>query len=319
STGVGPFAPFMNSEHLGPDGGQVRTNNFNDFTWTLREFHFQSAPEVIPLPQPVSESPNGELWNDALPLAQGPACRQSFLEAVAAGALAGDNLSAMTFPVAQACKDAESPNDFFRQDYQSHLLQGSGAFIQQLDAAVAGTGLTALDVANRARFAGSCMGCHQEASSSDLGGGLFAPVQSDFVHVSEQVLEDCGDGTACRGLSNALRDEFIPHRLAVQARLLESASMCGGGGGGGGGQGGSAGSGGGAGMAGSGGTGSGGGAGTAGSGGGSTGGAAGTGTAGTGPTPVPPPNTPTPEPMPTPGIGAIRLTLGGQLVTSHGH
>lgn len=321
TTGVGPFAPFMNSEHLGPDGGQVRTNNFNDFIWTLREFHFQSAPEVIPLPQPVSESPNGELWNDTSPLAQGPACRQSFLEAVTAGALTGDNLSAMAFPVAQACKDAESPNEFFRQDYQSHLLQGSGAFTRQLDEAVAGTGLTALDIANRARFAGSCMGCHQEASGSDLGGGLFAPVQSDFVHVSEQVLEDCGDGTACRGLSNALRDEFIPHRLAVQARLLESASMCGGGGGqgGSGGAGGMAGSGGAAGTAGSGGGSTGGAAGTAGSGGGSTGGAAGTGTAGTGPTPVPPPSTPMPEPLPAPGIAAARLTLGGQLVTPHGH
>mgnify|MGYP001195748415 CR=1 FL=1 len=54
NSGVGSFPAFMNSEHLGPDGGQVRTNNFNDFTWTLREFHFQSAPAVLPLPQPVS-------------------------------------------------------------------------------------------------------------------------------------------------------------------------------------------------------------------------------------------------------------------------
>jgi hypothetical protein len=281
----------------------VRTNNFNDFIWTLREFHFQSAPAVLPLPQPVAESPNGELWNDTSPLAQGPACRQSFLDAVRAGALGGDNLSAMTFPVAQACKDAESPNDFFRQDYQLHLLQGSGAFQQQLDQALAGTGLTALDIANRARFAGSCMGCHQEASGSDLGGNSFAPIQGDFVHVSEQLLEDCGDGTPCRGLSNAMRDEFIPHRLAVQARLLESAGSCGGGSAGG------------AGAAGTGGTSS------TGSGGGSTGGAAGSGAAGGSPLPVPPPE-PASGPSPrreAPGLDASRLTLGGQLVTPHGH
>lgn len=304
TTGVGPFGPFMNADHLGPDGGQVRTNNFNDFVWTLREFHFQAAPAVLPLPQPVAESPNGELWNDTSPLAQGPACRQSFLEAVQAGALSGDNLSTMTFPVAQACKDAESPNDFFRQDYQSHLLQGSGVFRQQLDQALAGTGLTGLDIANRARFAGSCMGCHQEASGSDLGGTLSAPIQGDFVHVSEQILEDCGDGTACRGLSNAMRDEFIPHRLAVQARLLESAGSCGGGGVGG---------------AGSGGT---GGSGSTGSGGGSTGGAAGTGAAGGVTIPVQPQPMPAPVPAPrrdAPDAAASRLTLGGQLVTAHGH
>lgn len=304
TSGVGPFAPFMNADHLGPDGGQVRTNNFNDFIWTLREFHFQAAPAVLPLPQPVAESPNGELWNDSSPLAQGPACRQSFLAAVRAGALSGDNLSALTFPVAQECKDAESPNDFFRQDYQSHLLQGSGAFLQQLDEAAAGSGLTGLDIANRARFAGSCMGCHQEASGSDLGGNLFAPIQGDFVHVSEQFLEDCGDGTACRGLSNAMRDEFIPHRLAVQARLLESAGTCGGSGPGAGGSSGTA------------------GAGSTGSGGGSSGGAAGTGTAGAAPGPVPTEPEPVPLPLPrreAPGLGAARLTLGGQLVTPHGH
>jgi hypothetical protein len=304
-SGVGPFAPFMNTNHLGPDGGQVRTNNFNDFVWTLREFHFQSAPDVVPLPAPVAEAPNGELWNDLSPLPQGEACRQSFLAALPG--LLGDDLSAMSFPVAEQCKDAESPNDFFRQDYQTHLASGSGAFLDQLQQAVAGTGLSAFDVANRARFAGSCMGCHQEASGSSLGGGLSAPFQGDFVHVSEQSIENCGDGTACRALSNALRDEFIPHRLEVQARLLASPASCGGGPGSGGGTGGST-----------------------GTGGGTAGGPA---TGGSGPVPIPPPLperpiSSTPE-LPGAELGALeaapalgsglRLTIGGQVVTAHGH
>src|SRR5262249_7239015 len=110
-SGVGAFGPFLNADHLGPRGGQVRTNNFNDFEWTLREFHFQAAPAVLPLPAPVAEAPNGELWNDLSNLTQGPACRQSFLDSM--GALLGNQLGAMSFPVAEQCKDAESPNDFF--------------------------------------------------------------------------------------------------------------------------------------------------------------------------------------------------------------
>jgi hypothetical protein len=127
----------MNSTHLGPEGGQVRTNNFNDFIWTLREFHFQPGPDVLPRPVPVAESPNGELWNDLSSLAQGPACRESFLEAM--GGLLGNNLAAMTFPVAEECKDAESPNDFFRQDYQLHLGSGSFEFVDQIEQRIAGT------------------------------------------------------------------------------------------------------------------------------------------------------------------------------------
>ncbi|HEU4576939.1 MAG TPA: hypothetical protein VFS67_01700 [Polyangiaceae bacterium] len=291
-SGVGPFGPFMNSAQLGPEGGQVRTNNFNDFVWTLREFHFQSAPAVVPLPAPVAEAPNGELWNDLSPLPQGEACRQSFLAALPG--LLGDNLSAMSFPIPEQCKDAESPNDFFRQDYQTHLASGSGAFIDQLQQAVAGTGLDAFDIANRARFAGSCMGCHQEASGSSLGGGLSAPFQGDFVHVSEFSTENCGDGTACRALSSALRDEFLPHRLEVQSRLLASPSSCGGGGGGTGG-----------------GTGTGGSTGTAGTG---TGTGTGGGAAG-GPILLPPiPDRPIAR-----ELDGLRLTIGGQAVTEHGH
>ncbi len=227
-SGLGSFGPFMNSDRLGPNGGQVRTNNFNDFVWTLREFHFQSAPAVLPLPQPVAESPNGELWNDLSTLPQGEECRESFLRA-AEGVL-GNNLSAMTFPVAQACKDAESPNDFFRQDYVTHLASGSGDFIARLDSIANSAGLSAFDVAARARFAGSCMGCHQEASGSSLGGGLTAPFQGDFVQVSEFSTENCGDGTLCFGLSDALRNTFLPHRLNVQNELLSRPSSCGGGG-----------------------------------------------------------------------------------------
>jgi hypothetical protein len=217
------FAPFMNARQLGPQGGQIRTNNFNDSPWTLREFQFVDVDEP-PLPQPVAEAPNGELWNDLSPLPQGEACRESFLRAAALG-LATNELNALSFPVDQACKDAESRNDF-SQDYAFQLSQGSGEFRARLDEIGAPLGLTADDLAARARFGGSCMGCHQEASGSFLGNGLVAPFQFDFPHVLEFSAEPCGNGGTCFGISEALRGSFLPARARI-TRNLASFPGCG--------------------------------------------------------------------------------------------
>ena len=224
-SGVGPSGPFMNADHLGPDGGQIRTNNFNSFQWTLREFHMQPEPAILPIPVSVAESPNGDLWNDLSSLPQSEACQESFLASIPA--LTGDNIAAMGFPVLDACEDAESRNDFFGQDYAFHLSSGSGEFSSEIDDVIAGTGLTATDVANRARFAGSCMGCHIETSGAFLGNNTFAPFREDFVHVSE-FTSSCPDGSQCFTVSEALRSVFLPHRINVQRNFLESPSSCGG-------------------------------------------------------------------------------------------
>ncbi|HWO12519.1 MAG TPA: hypothetical protein VNN80_23645, partial [Polyangiaceae bacterium] len=217
------FGPFIDASQLGPEGGQIRTNNFNDFPWTLREFQFLNVASP-PVPVPVAESPNGALWNDLSALPQGEACRDSFLRAAELGLLTNDP-AAMSFAIDEACKDAESRNDS-SQDYSSQLAAGSGAFLAQLDALGAASGLSGFDLAARARFAGSCMGCHIEASGSSLGNGLTAPFQFDFVHVSEFGAEPCGNGGTCFGISDALRTVFLPHRARVSQQLL-SGGGCG--------------------------------------------------------------------------------------------
>lgn len=211
------FEPFMNAANLGPQGGQIRTNNFNDFIWTLREFQFADV-NTPPRPAPVAESPNGALWNDLSGAPQGEACRESFLRGAELG-LATDNMAAMSFPVDEACKDSESRNDF-SQDYVGQLFSGSGAFADELAALGAPFGLSAEDLAARARFAGSCMGCHMEAGGSSLGNGVTAPFAGDFVQVNEFGLEDCGNGL-CFSVSELLRNVFLPHRARVTQSLLD--------------------------------------------------------------------------------------------------
>jgi hypothetical protein len=221
------FPPFINANNMTVGSGTIRTNNFDDFPWTLREFKVvvnEDGGEVIAVPFPVAESPRGELWNDTSTHPAAEACRANFLDALEG--VITDNVSRMRFVVDDACKNSESQNDFFTEDYATHLSSGSGAFAQEIEARVAGTGLTAVDVANRARFGGSCIGCHQESSGAFLGNGVFAPFSIDFPQILE-FTEQCADGSFnCSGISPGLRQEFLPHRQQVHLTLL-SRSGCG--------------------------------------------------------------------------------------------
>jgi hypothetical protein len=94
--GVPGVGPFMNAAHLTAGTGQIRTNNFNDERWTMREFELSiDSGQSSIVPVPVSDSPHGALWNDAVELPAGAACRANFLNAL--GGLLGDNPAGMTF------------------------------------------------------------------------------------------------------------------------------------------------------------------------------------------------------------------------------
>jgi hypothetical protein len=219
--------PFMNVENLSVGTGTIRTNNFDDNEWTLREFKLMTDPvgQTRAIPFPVADAPHGALWNDTVALPAGEQCRQSFLQAV--GGLLSDNPAEMAFVVDQACLDAESPNDFFTQNYPQHLADGSGAFRIALQDRLAGTGLTPENIAARAQFAGACMGCHEEAIGLDLGHKVTAPSSNGFVQIDESFPEDCGDGTLCFTASPALKDVFLPRRLRALTELLGRSGSCG--------------------------------------------------------------------------------------------
>jgi hypothetical protein len=222
------FPAFLNVANLSVGTGSIRTNNFDDFEWTLREFKVMTdttgATRAIPFP--VVDAPHGELWNDTSSLPQGDGCRKSFIAAV--DNLLSDDPAEMAFPVDATCDDAESPNDFMTQNYPLHLGNGSGTFRNLLQNRLAGTGLTPEDIANRAQFAGSCMGCHEEANGVSLGHGVTAPSSNSFVHVDEQITENCGDGTTCFTASPALQKVFLPRRMKSLKSLLDGPA-CGGG------------------------------------------------------------------------------------------
>lgn len=213
------FGPFYTATNLTVGSGQLRTNQFDDSPWTLREFKIAldgNSLKVIPFP--TAESPNGFLWDDTLETPQGAACRENFLSAMEG--LMTDDMNQMSFVVDQACRNSESQNDGFTEDYAARTSPG---FANTIADGLVGTGLTAKDIGNRARFAGSCIGCHMEASSSSLGRGVQAPVSFDFPHIQESTTS-CGSGNpggACFSLSVALTDVFLPSRLNTLANALQ--------------------------------------------------------------------------------------------------
>jgi hypothetical protein len=221
------FPAFISANHMTVGSGTIRTNNFDDDPWTLREFKAVVSEEggaVMALPFPVAESPRGELWNDRSTLPAGEACRANFLEAL--DGVLTDDPSQMRFVVDDACKNSESQNDGFTEDYATHLFNGTGTFAKEIEARIEGSGLTARDIANRARFGGSCIGCHMEAANLPLGRGVFAPSVRDFPQILE-FTEPCPDGSFnCSAISPGLRDSFLPHRQDVHNALL-ARSGCG--------------------------------------------------------------------------------------------
>jgi hypothetical protein len=237
--GLEQFPAFYTAENLTIGSGQIRTNQFDDNPWTLREFKLALNDNggLTAVPFPVAEAPHGALWDETSGLSQGEACRESFLSAL--DGVLTDDRSLMSFVVDSACKDAESRNDF-NQDYASRL-QGSPLFRQQIENKLLSLGskLSPEDIANRARFSGSCIGCHQEAQGSSLGNGLFAPATPDFPMVLE-FQESCGDGGgSCFATSPALKTVFLPGRLLALGKLVPVVpNPCVGGGGGTGGSGG---------------------------------------------------------------------------------
>ena len=209
------FGAFFTATNLTVGSGQIRTNQFDQDPWTLREFKLaQNGDELVAIPFPTAEAPNGALWNEASGLPQGPECRENFLSALEG--LLTDDPAQMTFVVDQACKDAESRNDFS----QAYAFQLSDGFREEIESRLGGTGLTADDIANRAHFAGSCIGCHEEATGTFLGRGVFSPFSNGFVHVQEFAVE-CQNGSFCFQASPALKSTFLPSRLQTLGRVLD--------------------------------------------------------------------------------------------------
>lgn len=231
---AGGFAPFINAAAFSIDqGGQIRTNNFDQFPWSLREF------KTVPISTkgggvyrivevPVAANPFGQLWNDTVSLPESGVCQAALVGTVQH--LMNDDPNRMAVDVPHECLAAESPDEFV-MEYPSQLSLGGGSFESLIQAEILSidpsSTLTAAHIARRAQFAGGCIGCHQQTNFGDLGNGVVGPSSLGFVHTLEFAFEDCGNGdVSCFVISDALKDTFLPHRKAVMDTYLNGGPCC---------------------------------------------------------------------------------------------
>ncbi|WP_224241076.1 hypothetical protein [Hyalangium gracile] len=223
------FMPVLHIDNLGNrprESGQVRSNQFMQNNWNLREFKIQrecgtTGCALRFIPVTVKTNPGGTLFNplSAHPLAPG---FQSvdFISQVPSLAVNDINLFNMVLPDNRNSgqSDAQSPTE---NHYVNQFGTGPSAFrtnIQSSLSTIPST-LTPDQVVARA-MALSCAGCHQLSVGRDLGGGITWPFSLRFVHVSEQT-EPGPDGPRHQ-ISPALINVFIPHRKAVLETFLNS-------------------------------------------------------------------------------------------------
>jgi hypothetical protein len=242
-TGLPGFRPVVHVDHYSATGvsggygssgsGQIRTNQFLQGPWTLKEFKTVVDCATLPctfnlVPIMVKVNPFPQLWNESNTHVNGPDFRADTVAQLAH--LASGNLMSIGYSVDLKHDDGESVSQGSTDNYRIHMNNAiTGGFAAALTGA-----LTADQIANRA-LTQSCHGCHRPVNFGlDLPGsigtvttpaGVFPPTIDhwpdalNFVHVDTTVeprpelvpLAVYGAGMGQR-ISPALLDFFLPDR-----------------------------------------------------------------------------------------------------------
>lgn len=227
-TGLPGFSPVFHINNYGATGGdgQVRTNQFMQGPWLLREFKMArvcpSSSTCIAkfVPVTVKVNPSGTLFSpgNLTPLAT--AFRSHFVTQVAALAVPNVNTFNYDVPDQFNIGQSDSQSGGVTDAYVTQFgAGGSFATSIQTELTNIGSTLTPAQIVARAQ-ALSCGGCHQRSNNANVGGGIIFPPSDGFVHNSE-FTEVGPDGNRFR-LSPALISTFLPHRKGILETYLNA-------------------------------------------------------------------------------------------------
>jgi hypothetical protein len=203
------FGPVIHADNYsragGTAGGHIRTNQFLEGPWILREFHLiRTCPDCRPVfaPARLPQTPFGPLFGKAGLVTAHPATRafqdwfitqlrpliqgglHEFTYAVPGMFTTGQSVSCL--PSGTACRD-----QLVEGNYPKLIDDSMGppmSFWERIAQATIALGLNLSPNHTVARATVvSCAGCHHFSNGADLGGGLPPWLPSlGFVHVSEQ-------------------------------------------------------------------------------------------------------------------------------------
>lgn len=238
------FQPFFTFQNFGEGRGRVRTEAFGIAGvvpgWDFREFRLMEGGGAKQMPVAQSFAFTAFASNDH---AKTVPCRADLMNNLGGLLPASVNFNLLGLDVSAPCFDGASGNFGLRpEDIITAQIQPELATSLQARAAALApsANLTAVQVAARLSFAGTCIGCHHRPNSSeyrDLGQGLTLPVVTpgpnetpddvDFTQVNDLKQEPCAPSGAdashsCFKLSPVLADIFLPHRKAVLEAYLNT-------------------------------------------------------------------------------------------------
>jgi hypothetical protein len=229
--GLPGFQPIVRAASYGNSTphatGQVRTNQFMQSNWMLRQYRLQVVNNVLQfVPMPAGSNPEGLLFNETISNPKSSDFRSAFVNLVSS--LAINDINRINMNALSATFDAfdSDEQDPMKTNYADQFVSSPNfaASIQaQLDASGNPQGLTAADIVARAQTT-SCAGCHQLSNNKNLGGGLVWPASLGFAHTAENQTETAPDGPsgALRYLiSPALKQLFLPRRQDVIQTFLD--------------------------------------------------------------------------------------------------
>lgn len=229
-TGLSGFSPVVHIDNYGNattrPTGQIRTNQFMDFSWNLREFKVKKrcvssatgttcALRFVPASDKVN--PFGELFKPGSTQPLAAEFQTAFINSVPS--LARNDINRFNYTVTNKFNAGESDAQTLDNVYTFHFGTGASTFrtnIQNKLSAI-GSSLTPDHIVARAQ-ALSCAGCHQQSVGADLGGGLVWPQSAGFVHVSED--KETGPEGQRFVISPALTSTFLPRRKVVMENIL---------------------------------------------------------------------------------------------------
>jgi hypothetical protein len=228
--GLSGFMPVVHVENYGLLGagrsttGQVRTNQFLEDPWLLREFKLKKTcgTSCSMVFQPVSDKTNpfGRLFASGSTEPLAAEFQNTFFPSQVE-ALAKNDLNAFNYVVPDKFNTGESAAAFGGPDDYNGQFSSTGTFANNIQAKLTqlNSPLTPAQIVARAK-ALSCAGCHQLSNNQPLGGGLTWPSSLGFTHVSEQV--QSGPEGERFTISPALTDVFLPQRKAVLENFMNS-------------------------------------------------------------------------------------------------
>ena len=239
--GVHGFRPVVHVEHYrgaGNRSGQIRTNQFMERPWVLREFRLERACvarrcRLDVIADTVKNAPFvGLLADPARP--DRPSGAAAFQERLVklVPTLAEGGVRDLGYALpdqfnsaqSRACSPLPPHEDPCQaaEDFEGVVKPGSDLWVKIQKALGPNSRLSPEHILRRAQ-ALSCAGCHALSAGKEIAPDEPWPRALEFTHVSERggPQPDPRDGVLRYAISSALRDYFLPFRATKLAGILK--------------------------------------------------------------------------------------------------